>query len=158
MGARGPLPLSRRVLAARGSRRAVTRRDLVAHVDAAPEPPAGLPDGARERFLVLAGLLVESGRWSAACGPAAAAAASAWHIVDQAHAAIARDGLMLDTPRGPRTHPAVAIAARFTGIMTRLLTDLGLTPQAAARLESVAPLPDPPRDHDRERFFADYAP
>ncbi len=64
----------------------------------------------------------------------------------EAAALVVRDGPVLQGARGPMQNPAVAVAARYAGIVDRLGSRFGLSPESRAKLAATIPAepePDP---------------
>ena len=54
----------------------------------------------------------------------------------EAEAMLARDGLVIDSPQGPKRHPAVGVMQTAMGEARRIAAEFGLTPVSRARLAS----------------------
>jgi P27 family predicted phage terminase small subunit len=54
------------------------------------------------------------------------AAAGCYQRLVEAQEAIAKDGLVLDTPSGPKTHPAAPVARDSANLLGKLLKQLGV--------------------------------
>lgn len=106
--------------------------------DGVPEPPARLPEGARRYWRMLAPLLVQVGLLTEADGPALADLCLCLHRIDQAEALLEKDGLVVTTAKGPRKHPAAALAKEYRAHAQTWAKRFGLDPYSRGALD-VAP-------------------
>lgn len=65
---------------------------------------------------------------------------------------IATEGMVLETDRGPKQHPAVLIQQKYAGIMARCASQLGLEPSARAALAVKLAKESQPADRFEELF------
>lgn len=74
--------------------------------------------------------------------------------IREAQAAISRDGMLVDTPRGKRRHPAFQVIGPMLTESRRLAAELGLTPAARARDEGGRSRPPADEDAGEDLFSA----
>lgn len=103
-----------------------------------PDPPARLPEGARRYWQILAPLLVQVGILTAGDGPAFADLCVCLWRLEQAEALLEREGLVVQTPKGPRKHPAAALAKEYRQAAQTWAKRFGLDPHSRGALD-VAP-------------------
>jgi len=72
--------------------------------------------------------------------------ASTVDLLEQAEAEVLRDGLTVETPAGPRTHPSAQWLKGMRPSVTAMQTHLGLTPAGLERLRRLGSTVEKPDD------------
>ena len=100
-----------------------------------PEPPARLPEGARRYWQMLAPILVRVGLLTEGDGPALADMCVCFYRLEQAEALLEQDGLVVQTAKGPRKHPAAALAKEYRAHAQTWAKRFGLDPHSRGALD-----------------------
>jgi P27 family predicted phage terminase small subunit len=105
-------------------------QDAIANV---PAPPAWLSKDGKAEWRRIMPLLVERRILTDADMGSVEAYCTATGLVREMQRTIAREGAIIDTPRGPRKHPAIAVQSDAMNRARLLAAELGLTPVSRSR-------------------------
>lgn len=98
-----------------------------------PRAPRWLPEAAQAEWRRAAPALVARKVLTEEAMATLEAYCLAVGAIREAQAEISRDGMLVDTPRGRRRHPAFQVIGPMLTESRRLAAELGLTPAARAR-------------------------
>ncbi len=110
------------------------------------EPPAYLPEKAKELWRMLAPDLIATDRLRTEDLPAFEMMCMAYFFASVAGALLAEEGItILDAAHRdtPRSHPAARVWRDAVGVLRQLACEYGLTPSSRSRLELPASADDP---------------
>jgi P27 family predicted phage terminase small subunit len=105
----------------------------MASVTSIPRAPAWLSDQAKAEWRRIMPLLVERRILTEADMGSVESYVTAIGQVREMQAIIAKEGSIVDTPRGPRAHPAIRIQSDAMTRARLLAAELGLTPVSRSR-------------------------
>ncbi len=98
-----------------------------------PNPPAWLSRLGKQEWRKVAPILVERKHLTEADLGTLAAYADAAGQLAEATRLVNRDGMVVQTDKGPRKHPAISIQQNARNQVRQLAAELGLTPVSRSR-------------------------
>ena len=102
-------------------------------IKVAPMPPAWLSNHAKREWNNVASILVDRGHLTDAdLGTLAAYADAVGQLIESTRL-INRQGMVIETDKGPRKHPAISIQINARNQVRQLAAELGLTPVSRSR-------------------------
>lgn len=115
-----------------------------------PEPPAFLGGSAREMWDQVVAELQRLQLLKPIDRAALTALCLTWDRLCEAQRIVERDGLVLETERGPMKNPAILIVEAASKELRAWSAEFGLTPSSESRLGSLVP----PDDADDDNPFS----
>lgn len=153
MVGRTPRPASLKILEGRGNGRDSGGREVKptpGFIRLPPEPPAFLSGAARELWDQVVPELQRLQLLKPIDQASLTALCLTWDRLCTAQRLVARDGMVIETERGPVKNPAVLIVEAASKELRAWSAEFGLTPSAEGRLGKLAA----PDDADNDNPFA----
>lgn len=98
-----------------------------------PKPPAWLLRHGKSEWKRVAPILVERKHLTDADLGTLAAYANAYHVMVETTKCIGRDGMVIDTDKGPQRHPLISAQTNAHNQVRQLGAELGLSPISRSR-------------------------
>jgi len=143
MARSGRPPLPTGIKALQGTLRPSRERERAPLVLPAgvPECPEHLDGHARDAWTLLAGQLAEVGVLSRIDGAALECLCTLWARAREADELIETEGMIIQTPFGPKKHPALIISDKSWAQFRQYAIEFGITPVARMRMRGAGKEP-----------------